>query len=616
MIQPIKPSHHRRALWYLVGMSVFLTLGRVRAVEADVLVLANRTDRPVALTVGAGPFEWLTCVLVPGEAMAFYVPPTEVRVVLHDASSQTADASYACEPGQACFVFRDEGGRLAIAAIGFATVHDPAGQLEQLLRPRLGVNRAAAVQPTVVVYAKLASDDEQPLKPSAWQRHLSERLRDVSRRMLRQLSVSVRCVGYATWDSNDDILDFDVAANEFADEVDPGRAHVAIGFTAQFGNVTEPHGDLGTSHGPLRRHILVREGTGQLLYVDRIEVLFHELGHFLGAAHSPEPDSVMRPRLGDHRAVRKDALIQLDPVNCLAAALVVDGLNGLHHVPESIGDLPPLHRYLLARVYRTLEQAMPEDPVAPRYLTLVRPVQYIPRSGLAEATRRVVQAVLAEAANTNAEPIWRETGDALAEKYVRAAALAAAELPDDLRPRAFLLGLAIALDRYEFFAKNSWLAPIYRAVESDSERAQRLQMLGHPTFYDREDLLAHFLVSAALTALVGKSLAIQAGILKEEQDARAGSGFSFADLAADLAGVEFGVRVLNDADFLERVGREFTVRGYVPDPEGLPEGLSAEAFARRYGGRYDPRFTTAVDAIRELIANLPGYRETTAPYGR
>lgn len=585
-----------------------LCLAAQKLAVADVLVLANRTDSQVAVTLGSGPFDWLTAPLRPGEVRAFYVPAAPVRVTLHGEAAESSESAYVCDPNRAAFIYVDEAGRLAIAIIGLAGAEDQLGLLEDTIRPHLSINRASARQPSFIVRTKLAVDEEQPLKQEVWQERLAKRLRDAAARLGRQLGVSFRCVGFATWDSDDNVMDFDAATNEFADEVPPEPAELVIGFTSQFGNVVEGESDLGNARGPLGRHILLREGTGQLLYVDRVELLVHELGHFLGAAHSPELDSAMRPRLGDHRAVRKDVLIQLDPLNCLAAAIVVDAASEMGRMPQSLMQLDPYRRYLLQRVYRTLEEALPEDPVAARYLSLVRPVELLPPGDLTTAIRRVVQAVVAEATRLRLDPAaGGPTGDSLTEHLVRTAARASADLPESVRSRAFLLGLAIALDRYDFFPQNAWLAPLYKAAESPAEREQRLQVLDHPTVYRREDLLAHFTVSAALTALVGRTLALQAGILKEEQDSRGGSGFSFADLAADLAGIEFGVRSLRDDAFIEEVAEKFEVARYVPDPNGLPEGLSEQAFVTRYGGRNDPRFLAALQALEELVRSLPGY---------
>ena len=43
---------------------------------------------------------------------------------------------------------------------------------------------------------------------------------------------------------------------------------------------------------------------------------------FLGASHSPEQTSVMRPVLGDRQAVRKGFEVRFDPVNTLVISMV------------------------------------------------------------------------------------------------------------------------------------------------------------------------------------------------------------------------------------------------------------------------------------------------------
>src|SRR3954465_8961977 len=81
---------------------------------------------------------------------------------------------------------------------------------------------------------------------------------------------------------------------------------------------------MAGTRGPLHAHILVREGSPEINEPERLEFLVHELGHHLGAAHSPEWQSVMRPVLGDNRAGRSDFRIQFDPVNTLAMAMVCE----------------------------------------------------------------------------------------------------------------------------------------------------------------------------------------------------------------------------------------------------------------------------------------------------
>ena len=102
------------------------------------------------------------------------------------------------------------------------------------------------------------------------------------------------------WASDPAVRSFDQSLMEFAQKVRPVPARLAIGFTSHYEWVRgEMH--LGGTHGALASHILIRESPGQVSEPERLEVLVHELGHFLGAAHTSDKTSVMRPMLGDRQ---------------------------------------------------------------------------------------------------------------------------------------------------------------------------------------------------------------------------------------------------------------------------------------------------------------------------
>ena len=80
-------------------------------------------------------------------------------------------------------------------------------------------------------------------------------------------------------------------------------------------------------------------------------------------------------------------------------------------------------------------------------------------------------------------------------------------------------------------------------------------MIGEPTLLGRRDLAQHFFVSGYLTATMGAEAANAAGVAKELVDANTTSGFSFADLAADRAGVRFADGVMSRRFPLRLVGQ-------------------------------------------------------------
>ncbi len=232
------------------------------------------------------------------------------------------------------------------------------------------------------------------------------------------------------------------------------------------------------------------------------------------------------------------------------------------------------------------------------------------QSSLLVQDARVVLAALTAAATENREA-GREArlrGDALMAFYIRRAADATAPLPAERAGPALLIGLAIGLDSQPTLVDNLLFRHRLAGVESPAERQQRVSLLGCPTVRGRRDLAKHVVVSMGLVALAGPEAAEAIGVAKELNDARDGSGFSFADYAANLAGIELARRVLAGALPMARLAREFAVPDYVPEMDALPEGLSLDRFQSEYGATTDARFQAMRSLILERIAALPGYR--------
>jgi hypothetical protein len=228
-----------------------------------------------------------------------------------------------------------------------------------------------------------------------------------------------------------------------------------------------------------------------------------------------------------------------------------------------------------------------------------------------EATREVVRRV-ARAARVNSMtlPNARRRGDELTKLYVQQAAHEAAKFPKDLGPRALLTGIGIAIDDSDVLRKNPLTRDFFNAVETPQEREERLKLLDSPTMLDRRDLAQHFVVSAFLTAELGSRAADAAGMAKELMDAQSGSGFSFADLAADQAGIIFAERVLSGELLIRRVALTFPVSEFMPSIAGLPEGLKYEEFQREYMADGSRKYNDLRSEIRKRILALPPYQAT------
>jgi hypothetical protein len=127
----------------------------------------------------------------------------------------------------------------------------------------------------------------------------------------------------------------------------------------------------------------------------------------------------------------------------------------------------------------------------------------------------------------------------------------------------------------------------------------------------RADLAKHFIVSAALAAKAGGPLSDAVGLYKELADAREGSGFSFADMAADRAGTRLGeyASEFGSARALQQRARAgLHEKDLMPPTQDLPEFLPESEFIKRFGGVDSPAYNNMMAQIDRRIAALPLYR--------
>jgi hypothetical protein len=145
-----------------------------------------------------------------------------------------------------------------------------------------------------------------------------------------------------------------------------------------------------------------------------------------------------------------------------------------------------------------------------------------------------------------------------------------------------------------------------RLLEGDSpsiRRAPRVLL----SLHGRRDFAEHFMISAALTVNGGSRLANALGLVKEEEDATRGSGFSFTDLAANRAGVLLGEHAMGTS--AARVQRQLAAArsdaDLLPDFRGLPEFMPQAEFERRFGPIGGARYQRVIDQIDARLAAHP-----------
>ena len=145
-----------------------------------------------------------------------------------------------------------------------------------------------------------------------------------------------------------------------------------------------------------------------------------------------------------------------------------------------------------------------------------------------------------------------------------------------------------------------------RLLESDSKsirRAPRVLL----SLHGRRDFAEHFMISAALSVNGGSRLANAIGLIKEEEDASKGSGFSFTDLAANRAGVRLGERATGEAaaQVQQRLASVRTDADLLPDFRDLPEFMPQAEFDRRFGPIGSPRYLKVIERIDARLAAHP-----------
>jgi hypothetical protein len=465
---------------------------------------------------------------------------------------------------------------------------------------------------TYVIPVKILADDDEPALQKVWEKEFRERIAEASDIFERHCGVRFEVKAVDTWISDNSITDFQRSIQEFERKVNPAPTRVAIGFTSQY---SIQHGltHLGGTRGPLNPHVLVREWSQYVTRSERLEILVHELGHFLGASHTGDPYSVMRPKLGDRRSHANSFHIGFDPLNTLAMNIIADELrSGQYH---GFASMPLDTRRQLLRIYLALNKELPDDPAAAVFVDMLRvpvmssstPPQPKP-SDLVIATQDVVKAVV-EAARVNSTAMTELKGDAMTEYYIRRAAEKAATHPSEISSKVFLLAMGIVLDDSKLWSDLPGLNNFLREVESDEDRQHRLSVLGKTTMFGRHDLAQHFGISCAISVQLNPLLAEQAGVAKELSDAQGKSGFSFVDLSADMAGVTLAREVINGNITLKKIAASFRIRDFMPAADDLQENISQEDFKNLYGSINDERYQKVRDEIRDRIQSLPGYKK-------
>jgi hypothetical protein len=329
----------------------------------SVIVVTNRTAASVSIrleTAVASALGPRDLVIEAGDCIP--IPLAAPADMQFQSASQTR--KYQVAPGGLYYFGKKPDGSVDVGQIALSKNATGA----ETARPTgLAVNGPVeeVPRPLVVIPVKILYDDAENLSRAAWESRLRKRFDEVSRLFKKYCFVEFDVVAVDRWSSSESLTRLDDAFEEFERLVDPAPARVAIGFTARQRKRSQDR-HLGGTRGPLHTHMLIREHVNKISERESLEILVHELGHFLGAAHSPENNTVMRTILGDRQARVARFRVVFDPLNTMAMCLVSQELALRPDV--QFWQLPPATSSALGAIYADLAQAMPGDPAAFEYL--------------------------------------------------------------------------------------------------------------------------------------------------------------------------------------------------------------------------------------------------------
>ena len=601
-------------------LSLAAAFGWAAAAPAAVVVFANFTPADLTFTVTEKDQKPQTVTLAPAQVGPVRV--TGPAVVEYPAAP--ANGRHRLDPYHAYVFLPDEKAGRRLEGIEL-----PGDAPERDARPELN---PAPPEP-VKIAVTLLVDDADPRADRLWQATVRTRFDAAATVIGANAGVTLEFDGFATWKSDPSAKSVADLLKDFEGkyEVKPGR--LAIGYTSRkLEDRPKEQPDFGDSRPSPANYLLMREWSPKS-EVEKVEVLIHHLGRALGATLSPDEGSVMREKVANGLALVPQYRLRFDPLNVLAMNIWADELR--RGGVTTAGDVSPVNRVRLARVYKALLKARPGDSLAQTYLNKFdRDLAKLPdpkkepadpkpadppakkeppkdEAARGEVARAVVRAVAARG-RANAGP-GALAGDDLTAAYVKAAAAAAlaadgpaADAPERLS--GFLLGLAVALDDADTLKNDPLAAEVVAGIESAADAEARVAVLGNPTIRGRRDWCRRFAVGCGTGDILTPNRAEDAAVNRALSPAAAQrpAGVSLTGLAAELGGNAFAKSLRDEPGSLRKLAEAFAPADALPPTAGLRDGLSPERFEADYGGVGDDRFRAALADIRARAKKLPG----------
>lgn len=130
-----------------------------------------------------------------------------------------------------------------------------------------------------------------------------------------------------------------------------------------------------------------------------------------------------------------------------------------------------------------------------------------------------------------------------------------------------------------------------------------------PVLANRQDLSLHFIFSAAIKLLSEQGISVAVGEFKELMDrGKGGSGYSFIDLTADMAGANFAALAVDPrtAEKIQDImSSEANEMLFFPSIEGFDEGMDKSKFRQKYTNIESKEYLKVVEEIEKRMGELP-----------
>lgn len=284
--------------------------------EEKVTILANQGEEPVAFELeSARGAQRVPYTLRPGETRAVSNPQSAAAVFLHGKDPVRLTLAQ-----DQIYVFVKQEGVWELFGIGPEYGTEPPKTRvqgpESAKNGASGTAQERILRIPVVIY----TDENIPLAEALWRRRVAQRLEAASAVLEKTCFLRFEIREFKSWKSDPRSASLPEVLKDFETQIPAEPGVLAMGFTAHKNSGNGPT-ELGVARQPFCGRILLREEAPQITEVERLETLLHEVGHFLGAVHTSDENSVMRTVLHERHARDVNFVIGFDPLNALAMNL-------------------------------------------------------------------------------------------------------------------------------------------------------------------------------------------------------------------------------------------------------------------------------------------------------